>query len=137
MSDIPSAATAAPLRTADDVQRRVEFLIGRAIVDRRLWLLFVDGDGRQAPVVSRIDDMPCLPDDTVANLGLVLDGVLPEMATDAGPASVVFVRERVGHDTPLRDDRVWAEVLRTLCRARGIAHRGVYLSSPGGVRALE
>ena len=85
---------------------------------------------------AALDDMPRLPDAIVANLGQVLDGVLPDMATDAGPASVVFVLERLGSDAVLRDDRVWAEVLATMCRAHGIALRGILVSTPGGVRTL-
>lgn len=137
MSEMPTPATAPPLRTDDDVLRRVELQVGRALRDGTLWLLFVDGDQRQAPVVSPIDDVPRLPDRMIGNLGLLLGQVLPDLATDAGPGSVVFVRERLGRDGVLPDDRVWAEVLATMCRAHGIVHRGVYLSTPGGVRALR
>lgn len=136
MTELPHAADAPPLLTDRDVLRRVEALVGPAARDGTLWLLFVDGDHRQAPVVAPIDDLPRLPDALVANLGQVIEGVLPDLATSAGPGSVVFVRERLGPDAVLPDDRVWSDVLTTMCRARGIGLRGVHLATPGGVRRI-
>jgi hypothetical protein len=132
MTKIPSPHDAPPLLTDDDVKRRVEALVGPALRDRTLWLLFIDGDRRQAPVVMPINDLPRLPDGVITGLGSVLEGVLPDLATAAGPGSVVFVRERLGPDYILPADRVWAEVLATMCRARRIVVRGTYLTTPGG-----
>jgi hypothetical protein len=56
----------------------------------------------------------------------------PDLATAAGPGCVVFVRERRGPDYILPVDRVWAEVLATMCRTRRIVVRGTYLTTPGG-----
>ena len=136
MTELPSPSVAPPLLTDHDVLRRIETLIGPALRDGTLWLLFVDGDRRQAPVVVPIEDLPRLPDAMVIGLGEVLEGLLPELATAAGPGAVVFVRERLGRDEVLPDDRVWAAVLTTMCRARAIALRGVHLSTPGGVRRI-
>ena len=136
MTEPPSPLIAEPLLTDDDVVRRVEALIAPALRDDTLWLLFVDGDHRQAPVVVPIEDLPRLPDSMVIGLGEVLEGFLPELATATGPGSVVLVRERLGRDGVLPDDRVWASVLTTMCRARAIALRGVHLVTPGGVRRI-
>jgi hypothetical protein len=126
-----SPATADPLRTDDDVARRVADLVGRATRDDTLWLLFVDGDDRQAPVVMPLEEMSGPPDVAlVAALGDVLEGVLPDLATAAGAGSVVFVRERLGPDDVLAADRAWGEALVAMCRKRGIRQRGVHLSSP-------
>jgi hypothetical protein len=122
-----------PLLTEDDVTRRVASLVGPALRDGTLWLLFVDGDDRQAPVVMPVEDMPDLPDELVTALGDVLDGFLPELATAAGPGSVVFVRERLGPSDVLPVDRVWAAALGGMCRSRGIALRGIHLSTPRAV----
>ena len=125
-----SPATAPPLRTDDDVARRVATLIGRAARDDTLWLLFVDGDDRQAPVVMPVEEMPGPPrDEVVAALGDVIAGFLPELATRTGAGSVVFVRERLGPDDMLPADRAWAEALETMCRTREIRTRGVHLST--------
>jgi hypothetical protein len=136
MTRIPSPHDAPPLLTDDDVRHRVETLIAPALRHGTLWLLFVDGDRRQAPVVMPIDEMPDLPDNLVTGLGSVLEGVLPDMATAGGPGSVVFVRERLGPDEVLPADRVWAEVLTTMCRARRIVQRGVYLVTPDATQRL-
>ena len=125
-----SPATAPPLRTDDDVARRVAALIGRATRDDTLWLLFVDGDDRQTPVVMPVEELSGPPDEEkVMVLGDVLDGVLPDLATAAGVGSVVFVRERLGPDFVLPADRAWAEALVTMCREREIRSRGIHLST--------
>ena len=120
-----SPATAPPLRTDDDVARRVAALVGRATRDDTLWLLFVDGDDRQAPVVVPVEELSGPPDDEmVTALGDVLEGFLPDLATAAGAGSVVFVRERLGPDDVLPADRAWAEALVTMCREREIRCAG-------------
>jgi hypothetical protein len=125
-----SPATAPPLRTDDDVARRVAALVGCAVRDDTLWLLFVDGDDRQAPVVMPVHELPGPPDDElVTALGEVLEGCLPDLATATGAGSVVFVRERLGPDDILPADRAWADALVTMCREREIRLRGVHLST--------
>jgi hypothetical protein len=126
-----SPTTAPPLRTDDDVARRVADLIGCAAGSDKLWLLFVDGDDRQAPVMMPVEEMSGPPDDElIAALGDVIDGMLPDLTTPAGVGSVVFVRERRGADYVLPADRAWADALVAMCRKRGIRMRGVHLSTP-------
>ena len=133
----PSPTTAPPLRTDDDVDRRVAALVGPAARDDTLWLLFVDGDDRQAPVMMPVEELSGPPDpELVTALGEVLDGVLPGLATDSGTGSVVFVRERFGPDDVLPADRVWAEALLTMCRTFGIRTRGVHLSTRRRTRRI-
>jgi len=125
-----SPATAPPLRTDDDVARRVAALVGCATRDDTLWLLFVDGDDRQAPVVMPVEELTGPPDgEVIAAMGEVLDGILPDLATATGAGSVVFVRERLGPDDVLPADHAWAEALTTMCRDREIRLRGVHLST--------
>jgi hypothetical protein len=132
-----SPATAPPLRTDDDVARRVAALIGRATRDDTLWLLFVDGDDRQTPVVMPVEEASGPPDrKMVMALGNVLEGVLPDLATAAGVGSVVFVRERLGPDFVVPADRAWAEALATMCREREIRSRGVHLSTRGMTKRI-
>ena len=132
-----SPETAPPLRTDDDVARRVAALIGRATRDDTLWLLFVDGDDRQTPVVMPVEEASGPPDrEMVMALGNVLEGVLPDLATAAGVGSVVFVRERLGPDFVVPADRAWAEALATMCREREIRSRGVHLSTRGMTKRI-
>jgi hypothetical protein len=126
-----------PLWTDDDVDRRVAALVGRAARDDTLWLLFVDGDDRQAPVVMPVEELSGPPvDELIVGLGDVLAGFLPDLATQAGPGSVVFVRERLGPDDPVAADLAWAAALGAMCRSRGIPVRGIHLSTPGAVRRM-
>ena len=125
-----SPATAPPLRTDDDVVRRVAALVGCATRDDTLWLLFVDGDDRQAPVVMPVHELSGPPDhEMVSALGDVLVGILPDLATATGAGSVVFVRERLEPDDMLPADRAWADALMAMCRDREIRLRGVHLST--------
>lgn len=133
-----SPATATPLRTDEDVGRRVATLIGRATRDDTLWLLFVDGDDRQTPVVVPVEELSGPPDEEmVTALGDVLEGILPDLATATGVGSVVFVRERLGPDDMLPADRAWAEALVTMCRKREIRLRGVHLSTRRGTQHIS
>jgi hypothetical protein len=119
-----------PLTTDEEVLARVRSVVGAART-RRLWILFVDGDGRQSPVVVPIADVP-RPD----ALGLVLRGLRAELVTDRGPGAVIVARERLGADTVLDADREWAAALAEVCRTAGVALRATVLSTPGGVRWL-
>lgn len=136
MNTPPSFHDAPPLLTDDDVTDRVTSLVGTAARDRTLWLLFVDGDNRQAPIVMPVEDMPRLPDDVVPALGEVLGGFLPDLATDAGPGSVILVWERLGPDRVLPADRAWAEALAAMCRQSEVPLRGVHLSTRNRVQRM-
>ena len=136
MTRLPAPRDLPPLLTDDDIRRRVETLIAPALRDGTLWLLFLDGDQRQAPVVAPIEDLPPLPDGLVDNLGRVLEEVLPDLATDMGPGSVVLVRERLGPDEVRAADRMWADALTSMCRVRDVVLRGIYLVTPGATRPL-
>lgn len=137
MTRLPSPHDLPPLLTDDDVRRRVETLIGPALRHGTLWLLFLDGDQRQAPALMPVEDTPRLPDDLVDRLGDVLAGVLPDLATDMGPGSVVLVRERLGPADVLPADRAWADALAAMCRARDVVLRGTFLVTPTDTRALS
>jgi hypothetical protein len=136
MTRLPAPRDLPSLLTDDDIRRRVECLIAPALRDRTLWLFFLDGDRRQAPVVMPVEDMPHLPDDTVDALGEVLEGFLPDLATDTGSGSVVLVRERLGPADVLAADRTWACALTTMCRVRDVVLRGIYLVTPTDTRRL-
>jgi hypothetical protein len=129
-----SPELAAPLLTDADVHERVDALIGTAIQDRCLWLVLVDGDRKQAPVIMPIEDSPPQPDaEMIDGLRTVLAGLVDELATDAGPGSCVFVWERLG--APLRDgDELWAEALADAARGAGLACLGIFVSTPVGTR---
>ena len=82
---IPNAADAPLLLTDADVLRRVTDLIGTAAVVRRLWVMLVDGDCRQSPVIMPISDIPEHPEAGPLD-GLVL--VLAGLRGSSRPTSV-------------------------------------------------
>lgn len=141
--DLPSARRpghpedAAALHTDADVLERVESVVGPATAANTLWLLLVDGDDRQAPVVMPIDAVPSRPDALVDGLGEVLDGVIGDLTTPDGPGSVIFVRERTGSDRHTDDDRAWAAALAAMCERIGVRRRGTFVSTPRGVQRLD
>lgn len=124
------------LLTDADVLARVRELVGPAITDRQLWIMFVDGDGRQAPVIAPVSDLPPRPDALVPRLGDLLAHVVPDLDTDLGPGSVVLTLERLGPDAPHPSDRDWAQALTDVCIAASVRLRGIFLSTRGGVRRL-
>lgn len=135
---IPNAATAPLLLTDADALRRVEQLVGPAITNRQLWIMLFDGDGRQAPVIVPIGDVPRRPDPGgLAGLAQVLASLRDDLVTDLGPGSVVLTLERHGLDGVLPADRAWAQALADGCTQAEIGLRGVFLSTPGGVRRLH
>ena len=137
MTRLPSSHDLPLLLTDDDIHSRVDTLIAPAVRDGQLWLFFLDGDQRQSPVLVPIGDLPPLPDGVVDNLGAVLAQVLPDLATDMGPGSVVMIRERRGPAAVLPADRAWADALTRTCRARDVVLRGVYLVTPTATRPLR
>ena len=119
-----------PLTTDEDVLARVRTLVGVARTPQ-LWVMLLDGDGKQSPVVVPVADIP-RPDALVR----VLRGLRAELVTDRGPGAVVVTRARTGADTVLDADREWAAALAEVCRAAGVVLRATVLSTPGGVRWL-
>jgi hypothetical protein len=134
---IPNPTDAPLLLTDADVLHRVEQLVGPAVAVRQLWIMFVDGDGRQAPVVMPVSDVPLRPEArTIDNLAAILSGLCADLATGAGSGSAVLTLERVGRDAVLAGDREWARALAGACESAGAGLRGVYLSTSGGVHRM-
>ena len=134
---IPNPANAPLLLTDADVLQRVEQLVGRATVARQLWVMFVDGDGKQAPVIMPISDLPLRPEARVIdNLAAVLAGMCTDLTTEVGSGTVILTLERIGRDAVLPVDRQWAAALQEACDRAGAALRGMYLSTSGGVHRI-
>lgn len=133
-----SFSDAEPLRTKADELDRVRELVGDAIVDGRLWIMLVDGDDRQTPVLMPVDDIPWHPEPgMLAGLGTILAGLADGLRTEAGPGSVLFTLERLGRRDIEPGDRIWATGLAEVCRSAGVRLRGVFASTPAGVRRVS
>jgi hypothetical protein len=129
---VPAADIAVPLRTDEDLLRRIDLLIDQhARQERSIWLLFLSATGVQLPVVVPIDGVPEHPDLTTArSLCWVIAEALRENVP-GGHAVVVLTRPGAG---PADDaDRDWATTLHRAAGDRGTSLRLVCLATPAGV----
>lgn len=130
----PEFDLAPPLRTDDDVLRRVDLLLNEhARQLRTVVLLFLDGEGRQLPVVVPIDDVPERPDPlAVGNLCWIAVEALRHYP--GGSVVIVLTRPESG---PVSDaDRYWAQnIYRAACE-RGARIRMLCLASTSSVVRL-
>jgi hypothetical protein len=142
MTNQTAADRAAPLTDDIRLAERVAYLLERAST-RQLWIMFLDEQDVQSPVL-----MPCagLPDDPFE----------PVSASDTGPttaahlmgarvaslmdgtdlAQVVLAWERPGASRLDDQDRGWARELARACRARGGRVRAQFLVHDRGVRSV-
>ncbi|WP_210505479.1 hypothetical protein [Naasia sp. SYSU D00057] len=118
-----------PLITAADIENRVAGLIGKAII-RKLWLLPLDAERKQIPLLMPIDGIPeKAPTD--GSLGPFLKAVC------AAPArEVVGVLERLGDPRLSADDRGWLRFLAAGLIEAGLGSAGMVLSHSTGCRWL-
>lgn len=119
-----------PLLTDAEIVRRVGALIGRA--DRRqLWLLFLDDEQVQLPLLIPVDHLPAeLPDDGAGLFAMAVH----DTARTVGGASAVFVIEELHGPEITAHDREWARAIHSACDREGMPVRGILLSHRDGVR---
>jgi hypothetical protein len=121
-----------PLTTDALIEQRVDSLIGRA-QNRQIWLLFLDQNHVQSPLVLPISDVPVSPSpDDLDNWCELIRGTTE--AVDA--ADVVVVLERYASERLTDADKGWARLVRDGCRVAGVTLRAVALSHRRGVRLL-
>lgn len=120
-----------PILDDDALLDRATTLIERGAV-RRMWLLLLDDERRQLPLLPQIEGTPVSPDaGTAATLAALLTGVA-EVA-----AHVAVVLERPGSARATPDDLAWADALvRAAGRTPGVQLLGVLLAHGRGVDAL-
>lgn len=87
----PHSSELPALHTDADVHERVSMLVGTAVTDRQLWIMFLDGDGVQAPVLMPIAEMPAAPDPGIVDrlaevLGSGLAHIILTVGSRAGDA---------------------------------------------------
>ena len=124
--------SAIALETDDAVLERVTALVRNAI-RRQVWLMFLDSDRRQLPVL--------LPTEIPANPGEddteLIGSFIRTMASEVDAATVVVTLERAGSPDLTDPDRAWLATLLDACEASSIPFHGPYLCHRRGVRAVE
>jgi hypothetical protein len=133
---VPASDIAVPLRTDEDVLRRIDLLIDQdARQERSIWLLFVSATGVQLPVVVPIDGVPERPDLTSAR---TLCWVIAEALRNNVPGGhAVVVLTRPGAGSVDETDLDWATTLHRAAGDRGASIRMVCLATPFGVCRLS
>jgi hypothetical protein len=119
-----------PLTTDRDIEDRVAALIGRANT-RQLWLLFLDEQDVQLPLLVPIEGLPSEPTDE--HVGAVVDRVR-EVMGEIGSSAVITVLERYSSAALTAQDASWVRFLRSACAERGVNLRAQLLSHRTGVR---
>jgi hypothetical protein len=118
-----------PLRTAAEVEERVQDLVGAALVNK-VWLLFLDEDDVQLPVIIPIGELPERPPEE--------DALVPLLTAIGESAhSVIAVLERPGGRKLSGDDRAWVRSLSAGVHRAGLGLSGLLLSHSTGVRSLS
>ena len=133
---VPASDIALPLRTDEDVLRRIDLLVDLdARQLRSIWLLFLSASGVQLPVVVPIDGVPERPDLTTARS---LCWVIAEALRENVPGGhAIVVLTRPGADPENDADRDWSTTLHRAAADRGASLRMVCLATPSGVCRLR
>jgi hypothetical protein len=125
-----------PLDTDADVLDRVDQIIGEdARRDRALWLLFLDADAVQLPVVVPIDDIPANPDPDCARSICDMSAHVLNDAAPGGSAVITLVRD---HRQGMPDsDQQWLMAFQAAAARTGVRLRMFCVATRDGVRRLE
>lgn len=119
-----------PLTTDALIEERVRDLVGRATM-RQLWLLFLDEESIQLPLLIPIDALPVFPDtDSVASVTANIAELMDEIQASA----LIVVWERYGSATLTSRDVAWALAFATGCTVARVPLRASLLSHRTGVR---
>ena len=119
-----------PLNSDELIEQRVEALVGRACT-RQVWMMFLDGDNFQIPLVLPMADYPASP---AGGNAVTFAARVRELVDAAEAAQVIFVWERYASDRLTQADCAWAEQLHRACAAEGVSVRAQLLSHKRGVR---
>ncbi|MCP2030973.1 hypothetical protein L1277_001064 [Okibacterium sp. HSC-33S16] len=134
MTSIPASETHLyPLVTDDLIEQRVTDLIGRAC-RRQLWLLFLDENDVQLPLLMPTDDYPARPEPK--KTAELADGIARVMAA-AHATQLILVWERYAGADLTALDRAWAQQVHLECTRVGVRVRAQLLSHKRGVRWLS
>ncbi len=121
-----------PLRTDEQLLDRVGRIVGAAIRPQ-LWLMLLDAQERQLPLLVPVEGIPAHPElDAVAGMARIVE----QLARSAGAASVVAVLERPGGELPDRGVRAWGAVLVDAAAEARIPLRALLLAHDAGVSLL-
>lgn len=118
------------LLSDQQVLERVRALLPGRALRRQIWLMFLDEDHRQMPIIMP-SYVPRAPDlKRKEAFARVLGSIFEEVDADA----LILVYERRGPDAISAADRRWLRHLHDACELSGIRMRGPILCHDRGLR---
>ncbi len=118
------------LQTDEQVLDRVRSLLPEGALRRQIWLMFLDEDHRQMPIIMP-SYVPRTPDiHRKEAFARAIGTIFEEVDAD----SLIVVYERRGSDTISSADRRWLRHLRDACEISAIRMRGPILCHDRGMR---
>lgn len=124
--------SAVALTTDSDLLARVNALVRNAI-KRQVWLMFLDAERRQLPVLLPTE-IPAGPGDEDAEL---IGSFIRTMMSEVDAATAVITLERPGPSDLNESDRAWLDTLRRAAETAEVDFAGPFLCHRRGVRAVE
>jgi hypothetical protein len=124
--------SAIALDTDADVLARVTALVRNAI-KRQVWLMFLDADRRQLPVLLPTEVPTSPQEDDIELIG----SFIRTMVSEVDAVFAIVTLERPGTPDLTDADRAWLETLHCAAEASGVPFHGPYLCHRRGVRAVE
>lgn len=118
------------LTTQEDVLQRVSALLGRANT-RQVWLMFLDDQGRQLPLIMPSYAPPTPRSDAHDQLARFFRAITDE----AEAATLIVTYERRGKAQVTDADRLWLDTLTAACRRAEVDFIGPFLCHSAGVVA--
>lgn len=130
--DVPTGPDPTPVTTIAQARDRVAQLVGTAL-RRQLWLMLLDRDGVQLPMIIPIEDIPLRPQ---AGHLTALAVQFAELLDSYAPGgSMILTLERPGGPDLTAPDQAWASELRASFGAT-LRITGLFVASDDGIVEL-
>lgn len=125
-----------PIRSPHDIYRHWRALMGELGFSRRLlWFAFLDADGRMAPPLNQIDQLPRDPDPLlIGNLLEICGDVLYRAFGTDGTVALLLSRPGSGQMT--ENDRWWARELTAAAARLSVPLQPIHLATDHALRVF-
>lgn len=125
-----------PIHSPQDMYRHWRAMMGELGFSRPLlWFAFIDADGRMAPHVHQVEELPRDPEPLMMdNLLWICRRVLDEAIGPDG--SIAFLLSRPGSGQMNESDRRWARELTAAAARAGVPLQPIHLATDHALRVF-